>query len=225
MVERPPAGFYFWNNQMVAESDKKYAMAFFDGQNLYRHAKDAFGHHHPNYDPLKLHAAVCKENGWIPNLVRFYTGVPDQKESPMWAAYWSNRVLSLKRSGVFVTTRPIRYHTEIITTPDGTQQSVTMPQEKGIDVRLALDLVARARKREFQVAVIYSQDQDLCEIVEEIKEIAKEQDRWILVACAFPAGPNATSKRGVDRTQWIEMDQTFYDACLDPRDYRPRQTT
>ena len=53
-----------------------YAMAFIDGQNLYQHAKDAFGHHHPNYDPVKLHAMVCAAKGWTPNLVRFYTGVP-----------------------------------------------------------------------------------------------------------------------------------------------------
>ncbi|MGZ8324578.1 MAG: NYN domain-containing protein, partial [Rhodoplanes sp.] len=154
-------------------------MAFFDGQNLYRHAMDAFGHHHPNYDPVKLHKAVCARNGWIPNLVRFYTGVPDPKESPMWAAYWSNRVLALTRAGVVVTTRPIRYHKEKVVGSDGEERVVTTPQEKGIDVRLALDLVARARKREFHVAVIYSQDQDLCEVVQEVKEIAKEQGRWI----------------------------------------------
>lgn len=38
-------------------------MAFFDGQNLYQHAKDAFGHHHPNFDPVKLHKAVCDARG------------------------------------------------------------------------------------------------------------------------------------------------------------------
>jgi uncharacterized LabA/DUF88 family protein len=208
---------------MVEEPSTKYAMAFFDGQNLYRHAKDAFGHHHPNYDPIKLHAAVCAEKGWTPNLIRFYTGVPSAIESPMWAAYWSNRVLALKRAGVVVTTRPIRYHKEKIIQFDGTERIITTPQEKGIDVRLALDLVARARKREFQVAVIYSQDQDLCEVVQEVKEIAAEQDRWIRVACAFPVGPKASYDRGIDKTDWINMDETFYNACLDPRDYRPRQ--
>jgi len=54
----------------------KNVMAFFDGQNLYQHAKEAFGHYHPNYDPLKLHKAVCAANGWRAKLTRFYTGVP-----------------------------------------------------------------------------------------------------------------------------------------------------
>jgi hypothetical protein len=208
---------------MTAAAEKQYAMAFFDGQNLFRHAMDAFGHFHPNYDPIKLHAAVCAKHGWIPNLVRFYTGVPNAIEDPMWTAYWNNRVLALKRAGVAVTTRPIRYHKELVFDASGNETTVSTPQEKGIDVRIALDLVAKARKREFQVAVIYSQDQDLHEVVQEVKEIASEQERFITLACAFPSGPKATSKRGIDKTNWIEMDEAFYNACLDPHDYRPRK--
>ena len=72
------------------------------------------------------------------------------------------------------------------------------------------------------MAVIYSQDQDLNEVVTEIKEIAAEQKRSILVASAFPVGPAATSSRGINGAEWIKMDQTLYDACLDPKDYRPK---
>ena len=197
-------------------------MAFVDGQNLYQHAKDAFGHHHPNYDLVKLHAAVCAERGWKPTLVRFYTGVPSTSESPMWNGYWYNRIIALNRVGVWVTTRPIRYRKQTIIGSDGIAQKITVPQEKGIDVRLALDIVSLARKRQFDVAVIFSQDQDLAEVVEEVREIALEQDRWIKVACAFPSGPRATAKRGVNKTDWFRMNQDFYDACLDPHYYRPQ---
>ena len=147
----------------------------------------------------------------------------------MWAAYWSNRVLALKRIGVSVTTRPIRYHKEKVVDrngnpvlDDGVQKVVTVPHEKGIDVRLALDLVSLARKKQFDVALIFSQDQDLQEVVQEISEIAKEQDRWIKVACAFPSGSNASSERGIDKTEWHPMEKAFYDQHLDPRDYRPK---
>ena len=199
-------------------------MAFFDAQNLYRHAKDAFGHHHPNFDPVKLHSAVCKSKGWRPTLVRFYSGVPGRDDpSPMWPAYWNNRVLSLKRAGVHVTTRTLRYQKRTIERADGTIEVTVISQEKGIDVRIALDLVSLARKRQFDVAVIYSQDQDLNEVVREIKEISVEQNRLIEVASAFPAGPAATSSRGIDGAAWIKMDQAFYDACLDPKDYRPQR--
>ena len=134
---------------MAAEPQTKYAMAFFDGQNLYQHAKAAFGHHHPNYDPIKLHEAVCNANGWRPNAVRFYTGIPDVARERMWSGYWSNRILAMKRAGVIVTTRPLRYREREIISVDGQPEIVFTPQEKGVDVRMALDIVSLARKRQF----------------------------------------------------------------------------
>jgi len=139
-------------------------MAFFDGQNLFQHAKDAFGHFHPNYDPKKLALAVCAAQGWRHTLTRFYTGVPSQIESAMWASYWSNRVLAMKRTGIVVTTRPLRYRKAQVVDANGkpvleadgkTPKIITTPQEKGIDVRLALDLVSLARKLQFDVALIF----------------------------------------------------------------------
>jgi uncharacterized LabA/DUF88 family protein len=206
---------------MVVKPITKYAMGFFDAQNLYCHAKDAFGHIHPNFDPKALHAAVCLANGLTPNLTRFYTGVPDMSRAEMWTGYWNNRVMALKRAGVNVTTRKLRYHDNHVEMPDGTSEIVTSVQEKGVDVRLALDVVKLARLKNYDVAVIYSQDQDLCEVVNEVREIAAEHKRSIEIISAFPAGPGATSRRGIDRTQWFEMDETFYNLCLDPRDYRP----
>lgn len=204
---------------MVEEPEAKYAMAFIDGQNLFRHAMTTFGHYHPNYDPIKLHKAVCAANGWTPNLVRFYTGTPSHQANEMWHGYWANRVLAMKRSGIHVTTRQIKYSDETVIN-DGKEITASVPREKGIDVRLALDVVSLARKKQFNVAVIYSQDQDLAEIVSEVKEIAKEQNRWVKVACAFPFGPNSSYRRGIDGTDWFKMDREFYDACLDERDYR-----
>ncbi len=77
---------------MPAEPDIKRAVSFIDGQNLYRHAKDAFGHHHPNYDPRKLADAVCADYGWVNHGVQFYTGVPSAVRSPMWHDYWTRRL-------------------------------------------------------------------------------------------------------------------------------------
>lgn len=206
---------------MPFEPAVKRAMAFIDGQNLYQHAKDAFGHHHPNYDPIKLHRKICELNDWVPNLVRFYTGIPAQSESPMWAGYWAKRILILKRKGVSVTTRPLRYRREVITDQSGNNRTVVTPQEKGIDVRLALDIVSTARTKQWDVAVIFSQDQDLAEVVQEVQAIAREQERWMRICCAFPSSSSASSGRGINNTQWCKMDREFYDACLDPTDYRP----
>src|SRR5690349_19837999 len=109
------------------------AAAFVDGQNLYQHAKAAFGHHHPNYDLVKLHTAVCGRNGWLPGQVRFYTGIPSADESPMWAAYWAKRALIMKRNGIEVTTRKLRYRAREVFNERGELETISVPQEKGID--------------------------------------------------------------------------------------------
>ena len=78
-----------------------------------------------------------------------------------------------------------------------------------------------AIRDEYDVAVIFSQDQDLSDVPLEVRAIARDQRRWIKVACAFPCSPKTRNRRGIDKTDWIRIDQATYDACLDHRLYRP----
>ena len=126
----------------------------------------------------------------------------------------------MRRDGITVFSRPIRYRTEQVHLPDGAIEEVETPQEKGIDLRLGLDVVGMAYRGELDVAVIFSQDQDFVEVAVEIRNIARTEGRWLKIASAFPSGPQATARRGIDKTDWFRMDRAFYDACLDPRDYR-----
>src|SRR5438045_8319096 len=97
---KAPAGLFLSGSTTMEEPSEKRAVAFFDGQNLYRHAKEAFGHHHPNYDPVKLFDSVCSLKGWKPFGVRFYTGTPAADRSPMWHGFWSSKLMSLRRARV-----------------------------------------------------------------------------------------------------------------------------
>jgi hypothetical protein len=85
---------------------------------------------------------------------------------------------------------------------------------------LALDVLDAAHLDKFDVAVIFSQDQDLSELADLIRRVAALQNRWIKIASAFPYSPSASNKRGIDHTDWCQIDQATYDACIDPRDYR-----
>lgn len=209
---------------MPKEPDVKQAISFIDGQNLFRHAKDAFGHHHPNYDPLKLTAAVCAANGWTVAEVRFYTGVPQADREEMWHGYWMRRLTQMRRAGITVTSRQLHYRVEKITLLDGSEHNVPISREKGIDLRLGLDVVRLARNGDFDVAVIFSQDQDFAEVAREIREISQSQERWIKLVSAFPDGGGTTRSRGINGADWFRMDRTFYNECLDSRDYRlPRR--
>lgn len=107
--------------------------------------------------------------------------------------------------------------------PDGSTHAFLAAEEKGIDVRIALDVIRMAHRREYDVALIFSQDQDLSEVASEVRVIAKEQERWIKIASAFPVSPAARNRRGINLTDWIQIDRITYDTCLDARDYRTRR--
>ncbi len=200
------------------------AVSFIDGQNLYRHAKTAFGHHHPNYDPIKLAEAVCASLGFRQHMVRFYTGFPRRDLDPFWHDYWANRFRVLSRSGVRVIKRRLSYHMESIELPDGNTAKATVVREKGIDVRLSLDLFKMAVDGAYDAAIVFSQDQDLAEAVADIMEHSDRLQLGIRVYSAFPAGPSASSKWKIRGTIPFPMDRSFYDSCIDSSDYRPSRS-
>ena len=41
----------------------KRAIAFVDGQNLFHAAREAFGSHYPDYDPVALSKTICAQRG------------------------------------------------------------------------------------------------------------------------------------------------------------------
>ena len=57
-------------------------------------------------------------------------------------------------------------------------------EEKGVDVRFALDVIRLANQQAYDVGVIFNQD--LTEVADEIRSIARMQARWIKLASAFP---------------------------------------
>ena len=89
-----------------------------------------------------------------------------------------------------------------------------------MDVRLALDVVRLAREGAYDVAVLFSQDQDLSEVADEVRAISIAQQRWIKIASAFPVSPTYSNTRGVNKTDWVRFDRALYDLCLDRTDYR-----
>jgi uncharacterized LabA/DUF88 family protein len=209
---------------MPSEPSSKRVIAFFDGQNLFRCAKTSFGHIYPNYDPSLLAQAICAAKVWQLKRVHFYTGVPDPSDNPFWNHFWTAKLAVMGTRGIKTFSRSLRYRNQVISLPDGKEHAFLVGQEKGVDIRIALDVVRMARAREYDVALIFSQDQDLSEVADEVRHISVEQDRWIKVASAFPSSPTSTNPRGINRTDWIRIDRETYDSCLDRNEYRPKPT-
>ncbi len=189
---------------MIEPSNKRVSF-FIDGQNLFHGVKKAFGYRYPNYDVKKLSRCVCQEQGWGELVsIHFYTGVPEKNKSPQWHGFWRRKLDEMKKHGVSVFSRPLVYG-----------------REKGIDVRLALDVIREVSGDTCNIAVIFSQDQDLSEVAKEVRSIARREKRWIKIASAFPFSTECDNTRGINDTDWIKIDKKTYDECIDPKDYRP----
>jgi hypothetical protein len=144
--------------------------------------------------------------------------------TPFWNRFWMAKLGQMGRSGLHTYARALRYRNRLVPLPSGGVVSTLVGQEKGIDVRIALDVVRLAQQNAYDVGIIFSQDQDLSEAADEVRLIAREQPRWIKLASAFPSSPTAKNDRGIDKTDWIRIDRKTYDSCLDTREYRPKGT-
>ena len=75
---------------------------------------------------------------------------------PAWPA-----TRSWGRKKTYVFFRRLRYRNESVKLPSGGTHTFLAGEEKGIDVRIALDVIGLAHRQRCDVAVIFSQDQDL----------------------------------------------------------------
>lgn len=207
---------------MSAEPPVKRTIAFFDGQNLFHSVKSAFGYTFPNYDVRALAQSICAARGWNSTRCGSTPVFRIPPTNAMWNGFWAAKLLAMSRQGVWTFSRPLRYRNQTVRLPDGSLHAFLAAEEKGVDVRIALDVIRLAHRRDYDVALVFSQDQDLSEVAAEVRTISEEQSRWIKMASAFPVSPAARNKRGVNSTDWIQIDRAAYDACIDPRDYRPK---
>ena len=96
-------------------------------------------------------------------------------------------------------------------------------EEKGVDVNLASQMITDAAFQKSDSILLFSQDQDFATAITAVFEIAKQQGRWINAYCAYPVSSTASANRAIKRCISIEIDEEFYNACLDTTDYRAKR--
>jgi uncharacterized LabA/DUF88 family protein len=189
----------------------KRVITFIDGQNLFYAAKKAFNYDYPNYDPVLLSRKIChKYPDWQLIKTYFYTGIPDIKNDPQRHRFWQNKLGKLSRI----------YSNEVVVYKRQLVQHNYVYQEKGIDVKIAIDMVLLAMRNEYDVAVLFSQDQDFRELTNVVAEISKNQNRKIKLFCAFPISPLSSNRHGIGFMSSIKIDKQVYDSAIDPVNYR-----
>jgi len=154
----------------VGASGMKRMVVFIDAQNFYRNARRAFfddasdPYQWGQYRPWAVGELLARRD---PDRelasVRLYTGRPDANLQPKAHAANVRQCLAWEAAGCYVFHRPLRY-------PFGWPNAGTgqRPEEKGIDVALALDIVRLAQDGAYDVGVICSGDTDLIPAVEDV---------------------------------------------------------
>ena len=176
-------------------------IAFFDGQNIYHCAKTSFPGASDDYNPQRLAALISQKQGWSLVQTRFYTGVPDPKRDKRGADGWNRWLLCMRNDGCITISRRLKYN-------------VGVGREKGIDVRIMLDLTRLTLDRHMDVALVFSQDNDFAEVAREIHALNRKQGHFIRIASAYPFSTRTVNRRGINHTMWVQFNRTDWDSCL-----------
>ena len=147
---------------------------------------------------------VSKTPGRTLSQIRFYTGVPRRDQNAEWHDFWEKKLEYLENQGIKVYRGRINEH----------------KQEKGVDVKLSVDLIRLTYEKLYEIAIIVSQDRDFEPAIRLANELAKDQQRQLIFESHFPVGPGSHSDRGIPGTNWLPIDQATYDSCYCCRDYR-----
>lgn len=194
---------------------------FIDGQNFYLSAKKAFNLRFPDFDIPRLGTFLSDQIDPVNETeTRFYIGMPSSRYSPQWTRFWNNKIDDARDRGVEITTRELRYLTETDPqSPNGFR--VLSAREKGIDLRIGLDVLAAARRRDCANIMIVSRDQDFQEVVSDVSTMCDFTGRDIGLWSAYPVVPdNGPLNRGIDGTREFEVTRKIYDGLRDTKDHR-----
>lgn len=148
----------------------KSVIVFFDWQNVYMRAREAFYDHATDpvakgqADPVDLAHVLCEDHArrhpddaFELTQIRIYRGRPTQQDDPRGYNAFQRQVGRWSQNRKVVASfNDLRYPHDW-----GQPGCTTSPREKGIDVALAVDLVSLAFDNAYDVAIVMSADYDL----------------------------------------------------------------
>jgi hypothetical protein len=170
--------FFFWEEGFRVAACR--VAVFIDYQNCYQLARAAFHKPHDpgqfgNVDPLKLAQLLAGRAAPSFDLtfVGAYCGHADRRRDPRTHSARARQIAAWRRSGVTVFARPLQY---IAGLP---------PREKGVDVKLAVDVVSKAVEDVYDVAILASCDNDLKPAIDALLELRALNGRPVIEVIAW----------------------------------------
>jgi uncharacterized LabA/DUF88 family protein len=199
-------------------------VVFLDWQNVYKGAREVFctvnaPHWQGQVDPLALARHLAADSPFDRKLhhVRIYRGQPDGKLDPKGYAASRRQHAAWQQSPlVTLITRPLRY-------PHGWPAAAPgeRPQEKGIDVALALDFALMAVRGDYDVGILMSTDTDMKPALEAVAGIGRSPAPRPEVAGWSMPPPGRSRRLAISSRNlychWMGKD--VYDQIADTIDY------
>lgn len=206
-------------------------MVFVDGQNFFKDCESVFGRGetYPHLSGKEICHARFGQNRVLER-VRFYTGIHDPRRNPQMHAYMSRRLHMMDKTGVWTFSRPLKYSKQWVKNryEDPEFIEIWRGREKGVDVKLALDLLLLAAEDAYDVAVIVSTDTDLDEAVKELYRFRDRTGKWLAVEnaiCVRPINPVTGMRPPFKRLRSVKrllfIDEEIFERIRDDTDYLP----
>lgn len=216
---------------MPARPDPLRVMLFVDGQNLYGSCLRHFGHGYCHPHLLAQELLLGRELAAI----RFYSGIHNPRVNPSANAALNRRLAVMKKHGIWTFTQPLKYSEQQVIDPNVAicehgfckVETVRKGREKGIDLRIGLDMLRLARQGHYDVAVLVTQDTDLNQAVDELMLLRDELGLWLACETAYPYNPASGHPNFRLRScrRWHIIDQAMCDRIRDDTDYtKPLKT-
>ena len=195
---------------------------FVDYQNVYRWARASFHNHQADpywfgqFNPAELGALIAQRPGdggpYVLEQVRVYRGMPDGRRDPTAHRAARRQVAEWEKSPlVRAVTQPLRYPRDYPASP---------AQEKGVDVRLAVDFLMMAVRDEYDVGVLMSNDTDFRPVLEEVIRLGGKR---VAVAAWRPLTAQPRRLWIGQNTPWCHwIDHAAYLTIQDNTDYTHR---
>ena len=201
-------------------------VVFVDYQNVYRSARATFHRHEsdPHWfgqvNPLLLGRYLAADSPYDRALqeIRIYRGIPSSSRDPRGYSAARKQIDTWSaQDQVSIVARPLRYPSGWPTNHEPGER----PQEKGIDVALALDFAVMGLRNEYDVGILMSLDTDLKPALERVAELTRAWGRPRAEVAAWSSRDQHNRRLSISGARlychWI--DEPAYEAMRDDTNY------
>ena len=223
LARPPPRGGLAGLLRLGASMSSDRVMVFVDYENMYRCARSEFDLTAGHFWPHRLGQQLVQiRNSNQPDRpsyladVRVYRGLPDARLQPDSNAANQAQTTAWTKAcpidvNLTVMRRPLKYPSEF---------PKRRPQEKGVDVALAVDLVQLTYQGAYDVAIVCSHDSDLAPALDVVTSVKTVHHHLEVASWAKYRRISLSSDA---KLPWCHrLDQADFDAVADGTDYLPR---